>query len=94
LPKKKWKKSQHGEAWHYAIENSNTDLTKEDITILYNLEKLLGKTDVEGQLNEIELIKQFIEVQIKKSEEEQSKNEKLYKTLGVVVGLAIVIVLI
>ena len=33
-------------------------------------------------------------MQIDKAEKECSKNEKLYKTLGVTVGLAIVIVLI
>lgn len=33
-------------------------------------------------------------MQIDKAKEEQSKNEKLYKTLGITVGLVIVIVLI
>ena len=35
-----------------------------------------------------------IEKQIEKAEEERNKNEKLYKTLGTVIGLAIVIILI
>lgn len=47
-----------------------------------------------GQVNEIKLIDSFLNVQIEKAEQEKRKNEKMYKTLGVTVGLAIVIVLI
>ncbi len=83
-----------GEAWHYALENTQTNMTEEDIKTLEVLEKMLGKTDVEGQISEINLSKNYIDVQIKKAEEEQRKNEKLYKNLGVIVGIAIVILLI
>ncbi len=83
-----------GEAWKYALECSNTSLNSEDLEILKKLENLLGKTNAEGQLSEIELMNNFIDIQIKKSEEEQNKNEKMYKNLGVIVGLAIVIILI
>ena len=93
ISKEKMKDFSAGEAWHLAIENSNTSMNKEDLSALKNLEKLLGKTNVEGQLSEIELMKNVIDTQIKKSEEEQSKNEKLYKNLGIIVGLAIVIIL-
>ena len=92
--REKMQTSSAGEAWHYAIENSNTNMNDEDLNILKGLEKLLGKTDVDGQLSEIELIQEFIDVQIKKSEEEQIKNEKLYKHLGIMIGMAIVIILI
>lgn len=83
-----------GQAWNDAIEECNTNLSREDLNILKGLGKLLGKTDVEGQLSEIELTSSFIDTQIEKSETERAKNEKLYKTLGIVAGLAIVIVLI
>lgn len=53
-----------------------------------------GKTDVEGQISELEVTGNFIDTQIVKAEEERKKNEKLYKTLGTIVGLAIVIILI
>lgn len=82
------------EAWAFALDRSNTNMNIEDLEILKNLDKMLGKTDAEGQLSEIELMKNFIDVQIKKAEEEQVKNEKLYKSLGITVGLALVIILI
>lgn len=58
------------------------------------MEICCGKTDVEGQLSEISLTSNFLETQIAKSEEECKKNEKLYRTLGTIVGLAIVIILV
>lgn len=83
-----------GEAWEKAIKNSNTNMNEEDIAILLNLEKMLGKTEIEGQISEIKLTKRFIEEQINKAEEEKRKNEKLYKSLGITIGLAIVIIFI
>lgn len=35
----------------------------------------------------------FLDEQIKKAEKEMNKNEKLYRTLGMVLGLTIVIIL-
>lgn len=82
------------DAWNKAIDESKLNLNKEDISIIKNMGKLLGKTDVEGQVSEIKLTSDFIDLQIEKAEKEREKNEKLYKTLGTVVGLAIVIILI
>ena len=82
------------EAWNKALESSTTNLYKEDIENIKNFGKMLGKTDKEGQVNQIELTKTFIEMQIEKAKIEEEKNAKLYKTLGAVVGLAFVIILI
>ena len=94
IAKEKMLELSAGEAWHFAIENSNTNMNEEDLNLLNGLEKLLGKTDIDGQLSEINLIKEFIDVQIKKAEEEQIKNAKLYKNLGIMIGMIIVIILI
>ena len=83
-----------GEAWEKAIDDSNTKLTKDDKDILKGLAKMLGRTDLDGQVSEIRLTKKFLETKIKEAEIEKSKNEKLYKTLGATVGLAIVIILV
>ena len=82
------------EAWNKSIEKSNTYLNKEDIENIKNFGKMLGKTDKEGQVSHLELTKTFIEIQIEKARKEEEKNSKLYKTLGVVCGLALVIILI
>lgn len=83
-----------GEAWQYGIENSITNMNKEDLEVLKGLDKMLGKTDAEGQLSEITLVENFVDTQIQEAEEEQKVNEKLYKNLSVTVGFALVIILI
>ena len=83
-----------GKAWEEALEESNTSMTKEDIEVIKNLSNLLGKVDIEGQVNEVELVENFLDTQIELAEEEKQKYVKLYKTLGVTIGLAVVIILI
>ena len=81
------------DAWQEAVSSSNLDLKDEDINVLSRMGKMLGKTDLEGQVSEIELTLSFLDNQIKNAEEEKTKNSKLYKTLGVTLGLAIIIIL-
>ena len=69
-------------------------MKKEDIDIIRNLGRLLGKTDIEGQISEIKLVNNFLDIQIKDAEEEKNKNEKMYRTLGIVAGMTITILLI
>ena len=84
------------QAWNKAIEEikPNLSLNNEDIKIMQDLGNLLGKTDVSGQISEIEVTSSFIDTQIIKAEDERKKNEKMYRNLGTIVGLAIVIILI
>lgn len=83
-----------GVAWEKAVDEANNNFTKEDKDIIKGLAKMLGKTDIDGQVSEIRLTSKFLDVQIKDAEIEKNKNEKLYKTLGATVGLALVIILI
>lgn len=83
-----------GEAWDLALDEQYSNLTKEDKDILKNLGRMLGKTDANGQISEIKLVQNFLDTQIEQAEKEKQKNEKLYKTLGGVLGLAIAIILI
>lgn len=80
-------------AWEKAVEESDTNLKKEDKYIIKNLSKLLGQTDSEGQISQIEITQNFLETQIKEAVQEKQKNEKLYSRLGTTIGLAIVIIL-
>ena len=83
-----------GEAWENAVQTSETNLTDEDKHVLLMLSKMLGQTDVEGQISQIEITENFLEKQIKEAQQEKDKNEKLYRKLGTTIGLAIVIILI
>jgi stage III sporulation protein AB len=78
--------------WEYSLNNTVSHLKKEDIEVLIMLGKMLGKTDKLGQIQDIDIVSKFLDKQIEISEEERSKNEKLYKTLGIVCGLTLAIV--
>lgn len=83
-----------GDAWEASLEEVEHNFNKEDVTVLKNLSKMLGQTDLEGQLSEIEIVNQFLSSQLENAGEERRKNEKMYRTLGIVGGLTIAIILI
>ena len=56
--------------------------------------KILGQTDLQGQLGKVKLTLGFLDKQILEAQAEENKNKKLYKTLGVLTGVGLVIILI
>lgn len=54
-------------SWTKALENADTYMIDEDIRVLKILNKLLGKTDIEGQLSQIDLTTNFLDTQIAKA---------------------------
>lgn len=68
-------------AWEEAINESSTNLTQKDKEILKDLGKLLGQTDIEGQISQIKLVSNFLDIQIEEANKEKMKNQKLYRTL-------------
>lgn len=83
-----------GDAWNLALKIDTLNINDEDRNVLENLSKLLGKTDLQGQINQIEMTSDYIEEQIQKAEKERSKSERMYRTLGMIIGMAIVIILV
>ena len=81
-------------AWNKTVEESSFEFTNEDKEVLKLLGKMLGKTDKTGQISQIDLVDNFLDKQILDAEEEKNKNEKLYRTLGIVCGLVIAIILV
>ena len=55
---------------------------------------MLGKSDLDGQISQIDITLNFLDKQIEEAEIEKSKNERLYKKLGTIMGLTLVIILI
>ena len=83
------------ESIEIAINNNKKylSLKVEDINLIKSLGTILGKTDIEGQMSEINEFKILLKKQIEDAEVEQSKNSKMYKSLGTILGLVIVILL-
>ncbi len=80
-------------SWESAVKTSQNNLTNEDKEAILTLSKMLGQTDVEGQVSQIDVTQEFLDKQIELAENERTKNEKLYKKLVPTIGLAIIIIL-
>ena len=50
-----------GDAWEKSIDSSNIMLLQDDKEALKSLGKLLGKTDIEGQISQIRLVNNFLD---------------------------------
>lgn len=82
-------------AWEAAVRENikKTALNSEDEEILISFGKILGRSDLEGQIKNILLTINQINMQEDKAEQSRSKNEGMYKSLGILGGIAVVIVL-
>jgi len=81
-------------AWEEALQTVKTSLNKEDLDMLRTFGKMIGKTDLEGQIKEIELTNILLEQQAEDARIKKQKNGRMYQSLGVISGLALCIILI
>lgn len=84
------------EAWEEAVRQNikKTALDREDEEILLAFGKILGSTDLEGQVKNIRLALEQLKNQENKAEASRERNEKMYRSLGILGGIAVVIVLL
>lgn len=85
-----------GDIFRNVIEDEKIflELNEKDIEVLKGLSISLGQTDLENQIKNINLVSQMIETQLKEAIEEKSKNYKMYRNMGVLTGLVLIILLI
>lgn len=74
--------------------NTLTSLKEYDKDIIISTLKNLGRSDLESQNNIIENAITIIEQQIKEANEVKIKSSKVYKTVGIISGLLIVVIFI
>lgn len=70
------------------------ELTDYDKNVCISTLKNLGRSDVDGQVNIIDNTIAILETQIKEANEIKNSNSKVYKTVGTIAGLMIVIIFI
>ena len=87
--------TQASEAWEKSIKQHahQLGLKSEDISILISFGKMLGNSDTFGQVNNIRLASAQLKLQQQKAEDMKKKNEKMYKSLGVLGGMAVIVIL-
>ena len=71
-----------GDAWNRAVDTDILNISLEDKGALKNLSKLLGETDIDGQLSQIEVTTSFLDEQIKKAIEVAQGTEFVEKMDG------------
>lgn len=85
---------------YYSFIKSQNFLKKEcllkdnDIGLFVSLGKVIGKTDRGHQIKEFKYIYDQLDLLIDESRKERNDNEKMYRSLGLLLGLGIVIILI
>lgn len=85
------------DSWNKALEKflkCNTGLKNKDILMIEEFGINLGITDKETQVNNILNLMEEIDITIKELNEEKGEKCRLYRTLGVMAGAFMVIVLI
>jgi stage III sporulation protein AB len=84
-----------GGAWENSVRRNirKTALNNEDEEILISFGKILGKSDIEGQIKNIRLTMNQLKIQEQKAEDGRKKNEAMFRNLGILGGLALVIIL-
>ena len=81
-------------AWRTALEESGPQLGQEHLEALLPLGEVLGCTDLDSQLTSIRHTVNLLENQLAGAREYREKHSKLYRSLGVLGGMAVAIVLL
>ncbi|RBP46666.1 stage III sporulation protein SpoIIIAB [Garciella nitratireducens] len=93
---KKRKGESLGDIWKKSFEKERkyTAFTQEDLEVIYFFGSILGTSDRESQLKNAKLVQsQLLKLQ-EYAEREWIKNERLYKNLGILSGLTVIIILV
>jgi len=83
------------EAWQRALHDFMPEsyLIEEDLGILQNFGIGLGCSDRNEQLKNIQLVQELLKQQELKAETNRCQNERLWKTMGFLTGVAIVLLI-
>ena len=82
------------DSWKAAVAAHPGALGREETGLLAALGDVLGATDLESQLAAVAYTRQQLELRLDIARQYRDRHHKLYGTLGVLTGIAIVIILI
>ncbi|SDM80683.1 stage III sporulation protein AB [Fictibacillus solisalsi] len=84
------------EAWENGLSHlsASSSFKKEEIEILRQFGATLGRHDRENQQKQIRLALAHLERELAEANEAQLKHEKMYKSLGILLGLLLIILLV
>lgn len=85
-----------GTIWENAFERQKnyTQFIKEDLEVIYFFGNILGTSDRQSQIKNAKLVQSQLKKLEEYAEKDWVKNEKLFRNLGILSGISIVIILI
>lgn len=83
-------------AWKCSVEQCKNELNidNKDINILKSIGDTLGSVDVEGQLNDFKLKENLIKQNLKDAVSIKNNYSKMYRSLGILCGIGVAIILV
>jgi len=84
------------ELWVRVIEENikKCDFSFDDIQVINEFSYMLGKSDIEGQLRNIDMTISRLKSQLVRAESEEKKYSKMYRNVGILGGMGLAIILI
>lgn len=83
------------EMWERGVNDFRSACLKsEDIDLLINIGAELGTSDTQGQLESLAMSRASLSLMIKESQEEYAKKASLYRSMGVLAGALVAVLLI
>lgn len=76
-------------AWEKAVKETQMRLNKEDTALLLSMSDTLGASDVQGQLNVLDMMEQNFKRSLLEAEKNVVIKGKMYRSLGILCGLGL-----
>ena len=70
------------------------DFSFDDIQVINEFSYMLGKSDIEGQLRNIDMTISRLKSQLIRAENEEKKYSKMYRNVGILGGMGLAVILI
>lgn len=82
--------------WNDSVEQAlnTSSLTQTDIRLIKDFGKSIGKIDLKNQKKIYDYFLKRLDLQLEDAREEKNKKSRVYKNLGVAIGIMVVVVLI
>ena len=85
-----------GDSFRSVVEDEKIFLALKpnDIEVIKSLSVSLGQMDIDSQMKNIQLVKRLVEKELNTAYEEKKKNFKVYRSMGVMGGMVLMILLL
>ncbi len=79
-------------AWEKSIADWNSNISKDDKELLKSMSGILGASDSIGQIMALEHVEHRFKISLQSAREIYNKKGKLFRSLGILIGLAVFVV--